>query len=53
MVELGLPKDSLIVLINRNEQYVVPKGATTIEAGDILLILANKKILSDIKTIIS
>ncbi|MDY0081599.1 MAG: potassium/proton antiporter [Ignavibacteriaceae bacterium] len=53
VVELGLPKDSLIVLINRNEQYLVPKGATTIEAGDILLILANKKILSDIKTLIT
>jgi len=50
VVEIGLPKESLIVLINRNEQYVVPKGGTTIEAGDILLILANKKILSEIKT---
>lgn len=50
VVEIGLPKESLIVLINRNEQYVVPKGGTTIEAGDILLVLANKKILSEIKT---
>lgn len=50
VVEIGLPKECLIVLINRNEQYVVPKGGTTIESGDILLILANKKILSEIKT---
>jgi cell volume regulation protein A len=50
VVEIGLPKESLIVLINRNEQYVVPRGGTIIEQGDILLILANKKILSNIKT---
>lgn len=49
VVEIGLPKDCLIVLINRNEQYVVPKGATIIEPGDILLILANKKIIDEIK----
>ena len=50
VVEIGLPKESLIVLINRNEQYVVPRGGTIIESGDILLILANKKIISEIKT---
>lgn len=49
VVEIGLPKDCLIVLINRNEQYVVPKGATIIEPGDILLILANKKIIDEIR----
>lgn len=49
VVEIGLPKDCLIVLINRNEQYVVPKGATIIEPGDILLILANKKIINEIR----
>lgn len=53
VVELGLPKESLIVLINRHEQYVVPKGGTTIETGDILLILANKKILPDIKMLLT
>jgi cell volume regulation protein A len=53
VVELGLPKESLIVLINRYEQYVVPKGGTTIETGDILLILANKKILPDIKMLLT
>jgi len=52
VVEIGLPKECLIVLINRNEQYVVPKGATIIEPGDILLILANKKIIDEIREIL-
>lgn len=53
VVEIGLPKECLIILINRNEQYVVPKGGTSIEPGDILLILANKKNIDQIKELLS
>ncbi|KAA0239936.1 MAG: potassium/proton antiporter [Chlorobiota bacterium] len=49
IVELGLPKESLIVMINRNEQYVVPAGGTLIEQGDILLVLTNKKTIEEVK----
>jgi cell volume regulation protein A len=49
IVEIGLPKESLIVMINRNEQYVVPTGGTIIEKGDILLILSNKKTINEVK----
>lgn len=49
IVEIGLPKDSLIVMINRNEQYIVPTGGTIIEAGDVLLILTNKKTVNEVK----
>ena len=53
VVEIGLPKESLIVLINRNEQYVVPRGGTIIEQGDIILVLSNKKILDEIRRLLS
>lgn len=53
IIEIGLPKESLIVLINRNEQYIVPTGGTIIESGDVILILTNKKIIDEVKSIIN
>ena len=41
IVELGFPKGSLIVLINRNDQYVTPRGDTIIEAGDRLMVMTD------------
>lgn len=51
IVDLHLPKDSLVVLINRNEGYVVPSGGTVIEQGDILLTLVNPGNIDKIKEI--
>lgn len=39
--QLKLPRTSLIVLINRNDKYITPGGATTIEKGDKLLIMSD------------
>ena len=52
IVEVGMPKDSLIVMINRNEEYIVPRGGTILEAGDILIVLTNKNTANQVKTII-
>jgi cell volume regulation protein A len=41
--ELGLPKQTLITLINRRGQFLVPSGGTAIEAGDKLLLLADRE----------
>jgi cell volume regulation protein A len=43
IVQLKLPKSSLIVLIHRQDKYVTPGGDTEIEANDHLLILADNK----------
>ncbi len=43
VVELGLPRDSLIMLITRGTGTIVPNGATIIKEGDKLLVLADKK----------
>lgn len=52
IVNLGLPEDSLIVLINRNQDVLVPNGNTIIERGDILLIMADQEALKNIRGLI-
>lgn len=54
--EINTPVKCLIALISRGDQYIVPNGSTTIEAGDVMLALANKedaatlqKILAELK----
>jgi cell volume regulation protein A len=49
VVELGLPQDSLIVLISRNDDYLVPSGGTVLQGGDTLLVLVNKNNLPDVR----
>jgi cell volume regulation protein A len=49
IVNLGLPDDSLIVLISRGDQIVVPNGSTIINEGDTLLVLAEKDALEAIR----
>ncbi len=49
IVELELPKDALIVLISRAEQFIVPGGSTEILAGDTLLILGDNEAVSQVK----
>jgi cell volume regulation protein A len=52
VIKLGLPPGSLIVLLGRDNEFIVPGGSTMIEAGDQLLILADKESREQIKTII-
>ena len=52
IVNLGLPDVSLIVLISRNQDILVPNGNTIIEEGDILLVLVDKMALKDIQAML-
>ena len=45
VVQMGLPRDALIVLVRRGHESLVPNGATVFEANDRLLLLANPQIL--------
>ena len=38
---INVPPKALIVLLTRNEKFIVPNGSTIIEGGDVLLVLAN------------
>jgi cell volume regulation protein A len=42
IVQMGLPKKVLIVLVSREEEFLMPRGDTILEAGDTLLVLADK-----------
>jgi len=41
VVELGIPPNALIVLINRDGKFITPNGSTVIQAGDKLLVMTN------------
>jgi cell volume regulation protein A len=41
ILELHLPKEVLVVLIQRNGNIIVPKGSTRIESEDSMLVLAD------------
>jgi len=43
IVDLQLPKTSLIVMIERDDKYFTPNGNSIIELGDSLIILADTK----------
>jgi len=49
IIELGLPKGALLVLIGRGEDFFVPSGSTRLAAGDHIYLLANQEALSQVK----
>ena len=48
-MSLGLPTGSLVVLIDRDGDYVVPQGTTALEGGDVTLVLADAVALGEIR----
>ena len=38
-MELDLKEEELVILVRRDENYMVPKGKLELEVGDILLIV--------------
>ena len=53
IVELGMPDDSLIALIIRNEKFLVPSGGTTLEPGDTVMVLVNTANVQRVREIFS
>jgi cell volume regulation protein A len=49
VVELGMPPDSLIVLISRDSEFLVPSGGTVLQGGDTILVLVNKDNLAQVR----
>lgn len=47
LADAGLPRGGLVLLIRRNNAFVVPHGDTLIEPGDILMILAEPDAMSE------
>ncbi|RJP29090.1 MAG: potassium/proton antiporter [Candidatus Omnitrophota bacterium] len=40
---INIPPKALIVLISREDKFIVPNGSTVIEGGDVFLVLANEE----------
>lgn len=53
IVEMGLPPNTLVVLIGRREDYVVPRGRTVLLAGDRLLTLADPENVQAIRHLVN
>lgn len=53
LAEAGLPGESLITVVFRNNQYIVPSGSTMLEEGDVVLVLTNKINLPEVKRILT
>jgi len=51
ILNLKLPKDSLIVLLSRDNDFLVPSGATVLQEKDLVLILGNKNDAEKIRQI--
>lgn len=52
VIELKFPKNILIVLITRKEQYIVPSGETMIHEGDKILMLVHKDALKQVEPLL-
>ena len=42
IIKIGIPSGCLIVLLSRDDNFFIPNGATILQGGDVLLVLANK-----------
>jgi cell volume regulation protein A len=51
--ELGLPRDALIAVVNRDGRAIPPRGSTVVEDGDRLFVLAPRSIRADLEDVFS
>lgn len=51
VVELGLPRGALLVLVGRNERFFVPNGGTELHANDTLFFLSEPESLKMVEEI--
>ncbi|HEY8340775.1 MAG TPA: potassium/proton antiporter [Egibacteraceae bacterium] len=53
IVDLGLPEGTLIVLVTRGDQYLVPQGGTVLQAGDDLLVIGDPTVIGTMRDLCS
>ena len=53
LVALGFPPSALAILVQRGERFLVPGGSTVLEAADVLLVLADKSALQEVRAIVA
>jgi cell volume regulation protein A len=50
VVDLELPKSALMVLLRRRDEVLVPRGATALEDGDVVVVIAEKEDIAALRT---
>lgn len=53
IVDVGLPPGSLITLLSRNEQFLVPDGGTVLQENDVVLVLVTNAHAKQVGSILS
>ncbi len=51
IVDLRLPREALVVLLRRDDEYRIPHGGTLLQAGDTLTILVDKSALNHVRAL--
>ncbi len=51
LVSLQLPREAHIMLVTRETEHLVPRGNTTLKAGDILSVLADRASLAKVRSV--
>jgi len=52
IMEIKLPRDSIIITIIKNDRPVVPRGDTQIDEDDLVIIMSNKDKINEIKSVL-
>jgi len=45
VIDLGLPRGALVVLVDRNGEYFIPNGGTVLQPGDVAMVLGDENAL--------
>lgn len=53
LVSLQLPREAHIMLVTRQEEHLVPRGSTTLRAGDVLSVLSDQAALEKVRTVMN
>lgn len=52
LVNLGLPRAAHVMLVTRGREHLVPRGSTSLRAGDVLSVLADPEALASVRSVI-
>ena len=52
VIELGLPRDSIVMLIVRERVGVPPRGSTVVEASDVLYVLSTRSVQAQVEALV-
>jgi cell volume regulation protein A len=52
LVSLRLPRAAHVMLVTRGREHLVPRGSTTLRAGDVLSVLADPEALARVRVVI-